>query len=475
MNGRPLALVHGLGRFGGGAAAAAFLHRRGYALRVADRAAGSDLDASRASLEQLPGIDWQLGREDPALLAGVDLLVLNPAVPDGHPLVRAARAAGIRCTQEVDLFLEHYPGQTVAVSGTNGKSTTATLLHAALSRAGLPALLGGNIGQSLLADEARWERGQTAVLEISSFQLERVDPARHRVAGAVLTRIGSDHLDRHGSLWAYRRAKGRLAAMADGFLVHAADDLVAAGFATRAGRRIGFALGPPPPGGMGRQDGWLVARLAGPAAVRLVHEDALRLLGDFQRENALAAAAAALLLGAPPHAVGLAIACLPPLPFRLQLAAVLGGVRVYDNGVSTELESTASAVRNLEGAVHWVGGGKSKDGDFDTPAAVLAPRLSSAHLFGDAARPLAARLGGRLPTTRHERLDEALDAALAAARPGDAILWSPAFASFDQYPNFRSRALAFHRWLDAQRTASRPAGRASGTAADAPPDASATA
>jgi UDP-N-acetylmuramoylalanine--D-glutamate ligase len=459
MSGAPRALVLGLGRFGGGREAIRWLHRHGHRVRVADKSAGADLDDSRRALADLPDVDWQLGREDAGTLDDVDLVVVNPAVPDDHPLLLLAQARGIARTQEVNLFLEHYPGRVVAVTGTNGKSTTTTLVHAALQRSGVPALLGGNIGNSLLADEAVWQRDQVAVLEISSFQLERTDPARHRVAVAVITRVLKDHLDRHKTLAAYHAAKARAAALATGFLVHAADDPVAAAFATAAGRRVPVTTEPPAPGSMGVQGGWLAARLSHAPALPLLHQDALRLLGDFQRENALAAAAAALLLGAEPHATGLALACAAPLPFRLQLLAVLGGVRVYDNGVSTEIESTRSALAALPGRVHWIGGGKSKDGDYRAVADGTAPRLASAHLFGAAATPLAACLQGRVPVRVHDRLPDALASALAAAAPGDAVLFSPAFASFDQYPNFRARALEFHRLVAARQNAA--------TAADA--------
>lgn len=444
-------LVLGLGRFGGGVAATRFLHRRGHPIRIADRSRGPDLDHSRQALADLTDLDWQLGREDAGLLDGVERVVVNPAVADEHPLLVAARARGIELTQEANLFLEHYPGRVVGITGTNGKSTTSTLLHAALQRAGIDALLGGNIGHSLLDDAARWSSEQIAVLEISSFQLERTDARRHRIAGAVCTRIQKDHLDRHHTLTAYRAAKARLPQLADAFYVHAADDEVATAFATTARRRVRFAQEPPPADCMGIDGGWLLARLGHDAPQRLVHQDAMRLLGDFQRENALAAAAAALLLGAAASSVGLALANAAPLPFRLQLVHVLGGVRIYDNGVSTEIESTRSALRNLDGRIHWVGGGKSKDGDYAAVAAGVQDRIASAHLFGAAAPALGELLRARVPTSVHDRIQGALDAALAAARPGDALLWSPAFASFDQYPNFRARALEFHQWLATRR------------------------
>ena len=144
-------------------------------------------------------IDWQLGSEDLSLLDGIDLVVTSPAVPDHNPLRKEALARGIPHTQECELFLAAYPGRVVGITGTNGKSSTTTLLHRALQTAGMDCLLGGNIGHSLLADEAEWRGSQIALLEVSSFQLERFDEDR-RLAGAVFTRIGSDHLDRHHTL-----------------------------------------------------------------------------------------------------------------------------------------------------------------------------------------------------------------------------------------------------------------------------------
>ncbi|MBM4062466.1 MAG: UDP-N-acetylmuramoyl-L-alanine--D-glutamate ligase [Planctomycetes bacterium] len=443
-------LVHGLGRFGGGREAVRFLARAGCRVRIADKSAGEDLLAVQRTLGDLPDLDWRLGSEDEALLDGVDWFLANPAIPDQHPLFAAARARGLRLTQEADLFLAAYPGTVVAITGTNGKSTTSTLVHAALARAGFDALLGGNIGHSLLADESQWRAGQVAVLEISSFQLERLS-ATARVHGAIFTRVLKDHVDRHGTLAAYHAAKGRLAAAATGFVVHAADDPVAAAFPSPAPRRLRFAAAPPAPDSAGLADGFVAVRLLRGASEPIVHTQALRLLGAFQVENVMAASAAARCLGASPHAIGLAMANAAPLPFRLQLVAVVGGVRIYDNGVSTEIESTRSALQSLDGRIHWVGGGKSKDGDYAAVANGVLPYAASAHLFGAAAAPLAAAFAGRLPVTVRQTVADALGAAFAAARPGDAVLWSPAFASFDQYPNFRARALDFHAWLAARR------------------------
>ena len=457
-------LVHGLGRFGGGREATRHLLRQGCNVRVCDGSRSDELLAVQASFKPAKrpsgtnssgtsgNLDWQLGREDIALLEGIDLVVTSPAVPDHNPLRQEALARGIPCTQECELLLAAYPGRVVAITGTNGKSSTATLLHRGLVAAGFDSLLGGNIGHSLLADVADWRKDQVAVLEVSSFQLERF-AAHRRVYGAVFTRLGSDHIDRHGTLANYHAAKARLAGCATEFMLHAADDPVANTFDTQAKQRGYFSTEPPGPGSAGIEHGYARVRKHRDAAVTILHQNAMRLLGDFQVENVLAASLAAIWLGADAHRVGLSLATAAPLPFRLQLLTTVSGVHVYDNGVSTQLESTRLALMTLaqDRRVHWLGGGKSKDGDHSGMAKMVAQHAASAHVFGAAAKPMAAL--SSIPTTSHEFLRDALPAALAAARPGDAVLFSPAFASFDQYPNFRARALEFHSLLRERRAA----------------------
>lgn len=459
------ALILGLGRFGGGRPAAEFLLRRGYRLRVADGASRKSLEKSCAALERAAAstgdepdtrIEWRLGApQEPDLLAGIDLCVVNPAIRPSHPLLAAAHQRGVACTQEANLFLEHFPGDVLLVTGTNGKSTTTTLLERCMVDAGLDALAGGNIGRSLLDSERTWHAGQTAILEISSAQLSRIDPAKHRVAGAVITRITQDHVDWHGSLQEYRAAKCRAIQAADRFVVHAIDDATATDAAaalppTTSRLRYGSA-----PAEYGRDDaGWISERATG---ARFLHMAATLLVGGFHADNLAAAAAAVRALHElPPHQIGLALARVRPLRNRLQLLATLAGRRIFGNAVSTEVQSTATACDAVPGPVHWVGGGKSKDGRYDRVAAALAPRIASAHLFGAAAVPLAEALravGARFEPSIHTDLESALNAAVAAASRGESVLFSPAFASFDQFENFRARARAFERWLSATASA----------------------
>jgi UDP-N-acetylmuramoylalanine--D-glutamate ligase len=179
----------------------------------------------------------------------------------------------------------------------------------------------------------------------------------------------------------------------------------------------------------------------------ILDTSALRLTGDFQAENVMAAFAAASLVGGSRHPVALALTTSTPLPFRLQLAAAVAGRRIYNNSVSTQVESTLSALRNLPGCVHWVGGGKSKDNRYLEPGRLLSDSVTTAHLFGSSAPRLGPVMSANVTTTVHDGLEAALDAAWTESKEGDTILFSPAFASFDQFPNFALRAARFETWV----------------------------
>lgn len=439
------ALVLGLGRFGGGLAATRYLHRHGWRVRVGDAADADRLAEPLAALRALEGVEARPGEDGPELLEGVDLLVVNPAIHPAHPTLLAARQRGIRTTQELSLFLENFSGEVLLVTGTNGKSTTATLLAAAFEADGRRCLLGGNIGRSLLDEEDAWPTARTAVVEISSFQAERLSGREPGVRGTVITRVTEDHLDRHGTLAAYRAAKARAAAQATGFVAHLDDDPVAATFSV-SGRRILCGPKGMPAGGCGWEEDQLMLERADGAVGPVVHADEVQLVGRFHRENLALAAAGAAAAGVRTEAITEGLRTTRPLPFRLQVLAQSQGVTLYDNAVSTGLESTLSAVEALPAPLRWVGGGKSKDGDFARVAVALRERIASAHLFGASAQPMAAAFGQSLPCTVHSTLDQALRAACDRAQPGDGILFSPGFASFDQFVNFRERGEAFHRW-----------------------------
>ncbi len=439
-----LAAVWGLGRFGGGEAAAYELLRRGHRLRIIDRRSFEDLAPGlvrlAASIGSSDPRDIDVQGEHEGALADVDLLCVNPGVRPEHPLLAAAKARGIACTQELDLFLEAYPGRVTAVTGTNGKSSTTSMLARALEAATRrPVLAGGNIGGSLLELRRAWRADQDCVLEISSFQASRLNLERRPLSGLVLPYLGSDHLAWHGSRAAYHAAKLRLL----------------------EGLREG---GPALLGGRGpREDGACDPRLHLLTATdeptitteglvyggRLVLARCdLSVAGSFQLENARLALALVARYGLDVERAARGLRGYTGLPHRLVEVGVRNGIRFFDNGVSTTVDSTLSALRSLvpEGRVHWVGGGRSKGEGLE--AHCDAARLAtSAQLFGEVGPDLArAMAAAGLRARAHAKLRDALEAALATSRHGDVILFSPAFSSFDQYPNFEVRAQSAVAW-----------------------------
>jgi UDP-N-acetylmuramoylalanine--D-glutamate ligase len=314
-------------------------------------------------------------------------------------------------------------------------------------------LLGGNIGHSLLFDHARWRADQWAVVEVSSFQAARL-ASGVRFAHAVLTPITVDHVVWHGGLAAYHSDKLRLiagVAPAGSVIGHASCPVLRQGLASDRGRLLVGA------GAAGlrveRAAIWLGDR-------RLLEADELRILGSFNLDNAALALGLACVLGLPTSAAIAALREFRGLPHRLRAIGRQAGISLFDNGVSTVAETSLKALEALagRGPIRWVAGGRPKEPDLTAYVRDLAPRCTSIDTFGEVAARLTAevrRAGG--PRTRaHTTVEEALDRAFAAARSGDVLLFSPGFASQDQYPNFAERARAALAWW-ARKCRSNPA------------------
>lgn len=454
-------LVLGLGRFGGGEGAVRFLCRSGAAVHVTDL---RDSDQLGPTLAALAGLRFEatLGAHPLELLDGQELVVVGPAIPPEAPIRREIEARGLPCTSELQLFLERCPAPVLAVTGTNGKSTTTAMAGAILHEAGFGVRVGGNLGGSLLSALEDLRAEERVVLEVSSFQADLLPPGPWFDVLAV-THVTTDHLDRYRTAAAYQSAKRRmlLHLRPGGSLVfNRADPVSRAWTVPPEIRRVGYGEDQPAPGGLGLRDGRLVSALSDPAGEPILPLDALPLLGAFQAQNALAAAGAACLLGASAAAAGRALAHFQGLEHRLRRIGRIGAVQVLDNGVSTVPETTLGALDALERPAHVVIGGKSKGADLAAFARELCLRASSIHLFGLAGPALAAELAGlpaRPAFTLSARLEEALDRSLEAAGPGESLLFSPAFSSFDGYLNFRERARAFHAWAAAKGLEAGPA------------------
>lgn len=434
------ALVLGLGRFTGGVETVRFLAAQGADVVVSDAASRADLEASTREAEAL-GAALVFGSQTPALLEGVDLVVAGPAIPFDHEVLRAAEARGLPITTEMNLFLERVRAPVFGVTGTKGKSTTATLLAGMLEAAGRTVHLGGNVGRSLLAQVDGIVEGDVVVLELSSFQLYWTRRIRRSPHVTVVTNLFGDHLDRHGTFEHYAASK-RAALDAQGpddVAVLPSDDadVKGAGY-LEAGeaRRVLFG-----DGGDVRLEGTSVV---GPAGLR-VDLEGLPLWGAHNLRNALAAAAAALQ--APgvegPHVREGALAT-RPLPHRLAPVAEVGGVLYVDDSNATNPTSTRCALQACPRPAVVLVGGKSKGLDVEPLLDALATRARAVVGIGTTGPEVVRLLAGRLPATDGgSTMETAVRAAAAIAGPGDAVLLSPAFSSLDQYASFVVRGRAF--------------------------------
>lgn len=439
------ALVVGLGSFGGGAGTARFLHEAGAQVTVTDLRGADGLEEALGALAGLP-VRTVLGEHRAEDFAAADLVVPNPAVRPDHPLLALARSAGARVVSAIELFLERVPGPVCAVTGTQGKSSTTSMLAQLLSAAGMSVRAGGNLGGSLLPELRSWGAETVSVLELSSYQLEALtpEPPAGRVRVAAITNVLADHLERHGSREAYAAAKARILELLDG-----------EGTAVLPGRGLALEPGRARVLRFGEECELRVAGgrfLLGEEVLGRV--DDLRLPGAFQRENALVALGAARRMGASAEALRAAVPRLTGLPHRLEDLGVVRGRRVWDNGVSTTPDSTASALESLGEPCILVAGGQAKrDLPWDPLVAAARGRVRLAALFGRAGPELAEALAASgAAVLCAADVGGAVALAFAEGERGRPVLFSPACASFDAYPNFAARARAFRAAIDALRT-----------------------
>jgi UDP-N-acetylmuramoylalanine--D-glutamate ligase len=429
-----------------GRALADALLARGVSVAVGDSRpedAFEDAGALRAR-----GARFFFGGPAPEFLEGAEWLAVSPGVPPTAPAVTAARAAGIPVLAELEIawrILEAEaagPNRWVAVTGTNGKSTTTSWIAEILRRAGRPVALAGNIGSplSLFTSETA---PRDFVCEVSSFQAETLDLFRPDLA--VLTNVTPDHLDRYAGMPEYVAAKARLFARQrpGDVAVLNADDPESASVSP-PGRRVFFSRrGRPPASGAWLQDGELVTDLAGPPR-RILPAARLALPGAHNLENALAAMAAAECLGVPEDALAAALTEFAGLPHRSQLVAESGGVRWVDDSKGTNVDATAKSLEAFApGTVLLILGGRDKHGDFAALRPLAARNARAILTIGEAAPLIESALAGSAALVRCETLERAVAAAAELARPGDTVLLSPACASFDQYRNFEHRGEHF--------------------------------
>jgi UDP-N-acetylmuramoylalanine--D-glutamate ligase len=393
-------LVVGLGR--SGVAAARMLAPYG------------EVTGTDSGTPDVPGdIEAQLGVDGVALLERAACVVKSPGVPNEAPVIAAARERGLPVLGELELAWRLLPNRLVAVTGTNGKTTTTELLGAIWREAGLPVALAGNVGTPLAALVGEVEEATTVVCEVSSFQAE--DSEAFAPDTALLLNLTEDHLDRHGSFEAYREAKLRMFANQTPEQVAVVPPGVEV---PGAGRRVEFGALPLP-------------------------AEQIRLRGAHNLENAMGASAAAIVSGVPEGAVAAALRTFAGVPHRLEEVGSVNGVLYVNDSKATNVSSALRGIEAFDGGVHAILGGSLKGGGFEGLREALASRCVAAYLIGEAADRLEQDLAGTVPLHRSVDLATATRSAAAAAKPGEVVLLSPACASFDQFRDYEERGDRF--------------------------------
>jgi len=439
LNGKRV-LVVGLGR--SGIAAAQLCVTRGARVTVTDKRDAAALPG----LDALPPeVARELGGHRRETFTGAELIVLSPGVPE-IPELAAARSAGVAITGEMELASRFVSSTLIAITGTNGKSTTTTLVGEMMRATGRPTFVGGNLGAPL-AEAVPTRAGDArgiCVVEASSFQLETVDTFHPRVA--VLLNITADHLDRYPDMDGYAAAKARIFAAQTGddfAVVNVEDPLAMRASRGIASRRIGFSTVRPLPEGGYANDNSLVLKL--PDQEPESYTNVLPwLIGQRHNQaNALAALLASRLAGASRAEVRAGLLAFKPLAHRMELVADDDNIAYYDDSKGTNVSAVVAALDGFSRPVVLIAGGRDKGGAYEPLADVLARVGRAAVLIGEAADKMQAAFAGKVETARATTMDDAVDIARRLAQPGDAVVLSPACSSFDMFRDYAHRAEVF--------------------------------
>ncbi|MFQ5656698.1 MAG: UDP-N-acetylmuramoyl-L-alanine--D-glutamate ligase [Candidatus Methylomirabilales bacterium] len=433
--------VVGLAR--SGAAACKLLVSQGALVTGSDRRLSEEIQTDLEDLRRR-GVNLELGRHEPKTFLQADLIIVSPGVDLNLPLLQEARSRGIRLWSEVELAFRASEAPFLAVTGTNGKSTTTTLIGLMMKHAGRRAMVAGNIGTALCDVVPALSREYWVVAEISSFQLETIETFRPQVA--LLLNITPDHLDRHADLPAYLQAKAGVFVNQephDVAVVNAADPLAVEAAARGKARQIFFSQRQPVEEGAFLDEGRLILCMGGKEET-ICDRAEMRLQGIHNTENALASVAAAGHLGIPARSMREVLTQFSGLEHRLEPVAEIAGVRYLNDSKGTNVGATMKSLESFPpGRVILIAGGLDKGADFRPLIPVVKERVKATILIGQAREKLEATLKQVSPIRGAASLEEAVETAATLATQGDVVLLSPACASFDMFRDFEERGAVF--------------------------------
>lgn len=433
-------LVVGLGK--SGVASALFLKQHGARVSV------SDIKTEDELRNEIPvlldsGIPVETGGHGERTFGGQDLIVVSPGVPaDAAPLVQA-RSLGKPVIGEIELAAQFLPGRIIAITGSNGKTTTTSLTGQIIAASGFPTVIGGNIGTPAISLVDQAQPSGFVVLEVSSFQLETIQTFRPKVA--IVLNVTPDHLDRHRTLQAYVDAKARIFEnqQDDDFAVLNADDPTCVEMAKRTRAQVfWFSRKQQVSQGTSVDNGRILIRdRNGSSEVMLVSEIPLK--GSHNLENVLAGVCVGALMGSKPDQIAQAVRQFKAVEHRLEYVATVRGVDYYNDSKATNVDATIKALESFAANIHVILGGKDKGSDYTLLNDLLRGRVKRVYTIGAAAAKIESQIQGAVEIVHAETLDAAVKRAASSAVPGDFVLLAPACASFDQFQNYEHRGRVF--------------------------------
>lgn len=448
-------LVVGLGK--SGVSAALFLREKGARVTVSDNRAEAQLGGEIPRLLDR-GIVVETGGHGERTFRDQDLIVVSPGVPVDTSQLQHARTMQVPIIGEVELASRFLLGNTVAITGSNGKTTTTSLVGEILEKAGKPTQVGGNIGTPVTELIAQSSAETWNVLEVSSFQLETVKSFRPKIA-AILN-ITPDHLDRHGNFENYVAAKARIFEQqsAEDFAVLNSDDAACRQIAKNIRSRILW---------FGLSD-----RVGQGASVRAAHIHfrsseqeseimplaEITLKGSHNLENVLAAVCIAHLAGCTPDEIRKGVAGFKAVEHRLEFVAEIAGVSYFNDSKATNVDATIKALESFPANIHLILGGKDKNSDYSQLNALIKQRVKRVYTIGVAAEKIESQIRGTTEILAAGTLEKAVQSASQAAVAGDVVLLAPACASFDQFENFEHRGKTFKQLVEDLRAGQRQHG-----------------
>jgi len=432
-------LVIGLARTG--IATALFCAARGAVVAATDMRNAEELGEAVEKLREA-GVRLVFGGHAPNILQGQQFVVPSPGVSADAPLLQEARALGLTIWSEVELASHFLCGKLIGITGSNGKTTTTSLVEHILRAAEFPTVLAGNIGTPLIAHVSETTDHTITVAELSSFQLELIEDFEPNVA--LFLNLTPDHLDRHKTLAAYGAAKARIFENQTGedFAVLNADDSASLAYAPSRPRVFSFSREKAVEQGAFVRGGKIIFRRDG-SEEEILNSGEILLPGAHNLENVLAAVVATRLAGAQPSQIAAGIRSFSGVEHRIEFVSEVQGVRYYNDSKATNVDATLKALGSFPGRILVILGGKDKDSDYSQLRTALREKAILALLIGPATEKIARQIEGSVAIQRAGTLEKAMEIAFHTAHPGDLVLLAPACASFDQFQNYEHRGRVF--------------------------------